>query len=135
MSLKTYIGTKIIKAKPQVCQKDSHNSKVGDPGYKVVYEDGYTSWSPKDVFEKAYRKTEGMTFGLAIEAMRKGFKVSMNHWPKDCFLYFHHRHLKDDEEPHDCIYCSSEEGSSAWYPMSQKEILSDKWKILEDASG
>ncbi len=24
------------------------------PGYTVVYPDGYTSWSPADVFEKAY---------------------------------------------------------------------------------
>ena len=30
------------------------SSKVGDDGYKVVYEDGYESWSPKDVFEKGY---------------------------------------------------------------------------------
>lgn len=25
-----------------------------DPGYMVVYPDGYESWSPKDVFEAAY---------------------------------------------------------------------------------
>jgi len=25
-------------------------------GYKVVYEDNYISWSPKDVFEKAYKE-------------------------------------------------------------------------------
>ena len=25
-------------------------------GYKVVYEDGYESWSPKDVFERCYRE-------------------------------------------------------------------------------
>lgn len=24
------------------------------PGYHVIYEDGYESWSPKDVFERAY---------------------------------------------------------------------------------
>ncbi len=41
-----YIGTKQITAWPfQQDEKD---------GYKVQYEDGYTSWSPKDVFEKAY---------------------------------------------------------------------------------
>ena len=44
--MKTYIGTKIIQAEPQ--------SKDHAEGYKVVYEDGYESWSPKDVFEKAY---------------------------------------------------------------------------------
>lgn len=41
-----YIGTKIIEAWP--AQKD------GVDGYSVKYADGYTSWSPKDVFEAAY---------------------------------------------------------------------------------
>ncbi|MDE5916958.1 MAG: hypothetical protein K2G62_02385 [Oscillospiraceae bacterium] len=41
-----YIGVKRVQAEP--IEKD------GKPGYKVVYEDGYESWSPKDVFEKAY---------------------------------------------------------------------------------
>ena len=41
-----YIGTKQITGWP--FEKD------GEQGYKVQYEDGYTSWSPKDVFEKAY---------------------------------------------------------------------------------
>lgn len=45
--MKNYIGVKIVKAEPQ--------SKDGKEGYKVVYPDGYTSWSPKDAFEKAYR--------------------------------------------------------------------------------
>jgi len=27
---------------------------VNEPGYKVVYSDGYTSWSPAAVFEKGY---------------------------------------------------------------------------------
>jgi hypothetical protein len=33
-------------------------NKVDRPGYKVVYEDGYTSWSPKEVFEKFYLPLE-----------------------------------------------------------------------------
>lgn len=41
-----YVGTKIIEALP--AQKD------GVDGYAVKYADGYTSWSPKDVFEAAY---------------------------------------------------------------------------------
>lgn len=41
-----YIGTKLIEAIP--AQKD------GKDGYKVVYPDGYISWSPTDVFERAY---------------------------------------------------------------------------------
>lgn len=44
---KTYIGVKLIEAWPQ--------ERDGKPGYAVRYRpDGYTSWSPKDVFEAAY---------------------------------------------------------------------------------
>ena len=42
-----YIGTKIVLAWSQ--------EKDGKPGYGVRYEDGYTSWSPKEVFERCYR--------------------------------------------------------------------------------
>ena len=78
--MKNYIGTKIIKAEPCVAWKDSGAHKVGDPGYKVCYEDGYESWSPKDVFEKAYRPMDGLPFGLAIEAVKKGMKISRRGW-------------------------------------------------------
>lgn len=44
--MKNYVGVKLIQAEPM--------SKEGAPGYRVVYPDGYESWSPKDVFEKAY---------------------------------------------------------------------------------
>ena len=75
-----YIGVKIVQAIRQPCPADIHNSKKGDPGYKVVYEDGYESWSPADVFNKAYRVTNAMSFGLAIEAMRKGKHVCRRGW-------------------------------------------------------
>ena len=44
--MKQYIGTKLIEAEPA--------ERYGQEGYKVLYPDGYESWSPKDVFEKAY---------------------------------------------------------------------------------
>lgn len=71
--MKQYIGTKIIQAEPMV-------GKNGKNGYKVVYPDGYESWSPKDVFEEAYRETTGMPFGLAIEAAKKGKKIARAGW-------------------------------------------------------
>lgn len=44
---KTYIGTKIVRA--------WESEKDGEPGYSVMYADGYTSWSPKATFEACYR--------------------------------------------------------------------------------
>lgn len=61
--MKMYIGTKAIYAEPAI---KGENGKLYDynvmlpsclkttEGYKVVYPDGYESFSPKDVFEKAY---------------------------------------------------------------------------------
>lgn len=58
--MKTYIGTKLIQAKPQAraFNKNTGENGVIEDGYMVMYEDGYISWSPKDVFEKAYREID-----------------------------------------------------------------------------
>lgn len=57
--MKNYIGVKIVKA--ELCEKD------GKPGYRVKYPDGYTSWSPKEAFEKAFRELDCKDFINAVE--------------------------------------------------------------------
>ena len=52
--MKQYIGTKLIQAESCPAWKNVGEHKIGDPGYRVRYADGYESWSPKDVFEAAY---------------------------------------------------------------------------------
>lgn len=52
--MKNYIGVKIVKAAPE--------EKSGQAGYKIKYPDGYESWSPKDVFEKAYQELDFKEF-------------------------------------------------------------------------
>ena len=59
---KTYIGTKVVRAIPMTSLewedkkgiKNTHNEFSN--GYQVTYEDGYVSWSPKEVFERCYRE-------------------------------------------------------------------------------
>lgn len=61
-----YIGTKIIEAEPAIRKGGKVYNIPNDPipktmepveeGYRVRYPDGYESWSPKEVFEKAYMK-------------------------------------------------------------------------------
>ena len=60
---KLYIGCKLIRAYPLSernylrLEKGEDVSNLDDrPGYLVKYPDGYVSWSPKDVFENAYRE-------------------------------------------------------------------------------
>lgn len=86
--MKQYIGVKMIHARPMT--RGEYNEYRGwsipadenpkDEGYLVCYPDGYESWSPKAVFEEAYRQTDNMNFGLAIEAMKKGFRVARYGW-------------------------------------------------------
>jgi len=76
-----YLGTKTIKAEPCLGSGGMNGRDTsGKEGYAVQYEDGYTSWSPKEVFEKAYRRTDAMTFGLAIEAMKQNHRVARKGW-------------------------------------------------------
>ncbi len=48
--MQNYIGTKLVKAEPETRE----GSEGYKEGYKIFYEDGYTSWSPKAMFEKHY---------------------------------------------------------------------------------
>lgn len=70
--MKPYIGTKQIEAEPF--------ERNGAEGYRVRYPDGYESWSPRAAFEEAYRPTDGMNFGLAIEAAKRGAKITRQDW-------------------------------------------------------
>lgn len=61
--MQAYIGSKIILAEPMTDQEFNKTYRPGlatveqplAEGYHVQYPDGYDSWSPKCVFENAYR--------------------------------------------------------------------------------
>ena len=65
------------------------NEGAGE-GYLVEYLDGgkpntathagFVSWSPKEQFEAAYRPCTALTFGLAVDALKKGLKVARAGW-------------------------------------------------------
>lgn len=86
--MKDYIGVKVVEAEPT--SRGEYNEYRGwqiprdenpeDEGYHIRYPDGYESWCPKKQFNEAYRKCDNMTFGIAIEAMKKGNKVARRGW-------------------------------------------------------
>lgn len=93
-----YIGTKALNAKPmtRLAYNDLRGWEVpadenpADDGYLVEYSDGgkanhpnfagYISWSPKDVFERAYRRSDALTFGEALELLKAGERVARAGW-------------------------------------------------------
>ena len=92
--MKSYIGTKLIKATPM--NLGEYNEYKGwdmptgeDPareGYLVVYSDSYESWSPKEVFESAYlgiinettiSKDDVKQFIKSVESVKLGEKTTV----------------------------------------------------------
>lgn len=77
--MRKYIGTKQVEAMPMTLSdfvqktgrnpygKDIENHEETEQGYHVRYEDGYESWSPKDVFEKAYKVADTPLDRMYIE--------------------------------------------------------------------
>ena len=136
--MKKYIGTKIIEAVPAI-RKGGKVYEEGKPipksmdttekGYKVRYLDGYESWSPKDVFEEAYRKASGVSFGLALEAMKKGKGARLPKWSKDVIIraQFPDEHSKMTA-PY--LYVESRFGRVPW-KETMIELFSDEWEIVE----
>jgi len=70
--MKKYTGTKTIMAMPM--EKSEAEQKLNrtidskeEEGYFIEYPDGYKSWSPKSVFEEAYRPSETRLDRMRIE--------------------------------------------------------------------
>jgi hypothetical protein len=169
--MKKFIGTKLISALGMTREaynsyrgwKLPDNEFGGDEGYLVEYLDGgvgnhsghkgYISWSPKEVFDRAYRPIEDMTFGLAIEALKMGQKVARSGWNgkgmwliliagtpsatlSDGSAYAKALPGKDECEilPHIDMWTVNAEGRRAMLPgwlASQSDILAEDWRIVE----
>lgn len=96
--MKQYLGTKLLFALAMT--RGAYNEYRGwempadespdEAGYLVEYADGgkanhpshegYISWSPADVFEKSYRPVDGLTFSLALEAVKAGYQIRRKGW-------------------------------------------------------
>lgn len=143
--LDKYIGVKIVEAGP--CP--ARDRKEGNDGYKVIYEDGYESWSPKEVFEKAYHKFTGMTFGLAVEALKIGKKVTRKGWNGKGMYVFRQKGypsgipcnkqtaeavgIKEGDlfkcQPYLQMKCA--DGTFQMWLASQSDILAEDWEIVD----
>jgi hypothetical protein len=79
-----YIGTKMIEAE-KMSKKTFEIEKYGKTdntiedmeGYKVRYSDNYVSWSPKIMFEKAYKKLN-IESGLDLKTIKSDLITTDN---------------------------------------------------------
>lgn len=72
--MKKFIGTKVIMAEPmtmteaqKVLGRELKPATIEEDGYLVEYKDGYKSWSPKSVFEEAYKPYETFLDRMKVE--------------------------------------------------------------------
>tara|TARA_R110000744_G_scaffold76296_1_gene151171 strand:+ start:1774 stop:2274 length:501 start_codon:yes stop_codon:yes gene_type:complete len=69
---------------------EAEKDMANDAGFLVEYIDGgesnhpdhkgYISWSPKSVFDNSYKNSGEMSFGMAIEAAKRGYKIGRVGW-------------------------------------------------------
>lgn len=168
---KTYEGTKRVHAHPM--NRGEYNAYRGwevpadenpaDDGYLVEYLDGgkpnhpghagYISWSPKDVFERAYCEVgQGMSFGDALKALKAGQRVARTGWNgKGMWLAYtpgtkfapvhakpgHAAAFRAKEAPHEDVRLlphidmRAADGSMVigWL-ASQTDMLAEDWMVL-----
>ncbi|MGP5331954.1 DUF2829 domain-containing protein [Pseudomonas helleri] len=159
---KQFIGTKIIWALAMT--RLAYNEYRGwalpadengnDAGYLVEYLDGgapnhpdhagYISWSPKEQFDNAYRPTSGMSFGLAIEALKLGKRVARAGWNgKGMWLAIAGVESEWRASIAGCDMPQDWQGYSPFIAMytadkllvpwlaSQTDVLADDWQLID----
>lgn len=166
-----YIGTKTVLGTPMTRQAYNDyrgwtlpaNEDGSDVGFLVEYLDGgkpnhpdhegYISWSPKDVFERAYHSPDGMTFGMAIAALKSGQRVARAGWNgKGMWLVMvpgtpgaqlvegsvYHRATRQSSceiLPHIDMWTTDASGRRAMLPgwlASQTDMLAEDWRIVRE---
>ena len=98
---------------------------------------------PKQVFEEAYRPTNGLSFGLAIEAAKKGMKIARMGWNGKnqhvelacCISYLtkggFHVNENHNAIGNNALAFVGTSGVQLGWLASQADMLADDWMIVE----
>tara|TARA_R110000796_G_scaffold177590_1_gene294412 strand:+ start:229 stop:660 length:432 start_codon:yes stop_codon:yes gene_type:complete len=140
IKMSSYIGVKLLNAsepmtKSDYCKYRGWGLPVGEDPNEMVRlveyapdplskpnvegHDGYVSMSPVHVFDEAYKETNGLTFGLALEAMNKGLKVAVPEWGGYWF------------KESGMVKVMTAEGELLKTPHFQQYIFRGDWYILD----
>jgi hypothetical protein len=164
-----FIGTKIIAAiaMTRLAYNDYRgwtlpaNENGADTGYLVEYLDGgkgndsrhagYISWSPKEVFDRAYKPVTAMSFGDAILLLKAGHRVARAGWngkgmwlsltegqnyvPAEKFWSPHNRAFAESNGGHaevqPYITMKTAQGKIVPWLASQSDMLDEDWQVVE----
>lgn len=150
--MKTYIGTKILNAKPMT--RGDYNTLRGwtlpadengaDEGYLTDNGAGHLQWQPKAVFEDAFAPFDGMDFGMAIAALKMGKRVARAGWNGKGMFLFLIQGSNDIAKLHgygfgevvgepifrDAIFMRTVDNQLVPWTASQTDVLAEDWQII-----
>lgn len=155
--MKQYIITEVVKAWPAYrCSRDGYLPKYVEvdgiippgseveEGYQAEFSDGVVRWLLKDRFEAMYREAKDMSFGLALEAVKKGKRVARAGWNgKGMYVFlasgiefFTEADISEfddqDVEVSDLLVLrTAQETLQPGWLASQSDMLADDWYIVE----
>lgn len=149
--MQKYIGTKQIEARPMT--RGDYNIYRGwqipadenpaDEGYLVRHSDVYESWSPKTQFEEAYRSCDNLTFGIAVEMIKRGYKLARTGWNGKKQYIQLATAISYKSMDGDAVNCEHESignkaiafvgtsGVQMGWLASQADMLAEDWVIVE----
>lgn len=155
--MELFIGTKLISAEPMT--RAEYNTYRGwelpadengdDAGYLVEYLDGgqtnhpdhkgYISWSPEDVFGRAYKRSGELTFGMAVECLKLGMRIARKGWngkgmflflvPANAWEYAYEFSAIDYTDLSDFICMKTADDKLVPWLASQADVLAEDWEI------
>ena len=112
-----------------------HNKHRPQPGgYYVVYEDGYTSWSPAEAFEGGYRildPAELLDFGDALHFLEAGKRLAREGWNGKHMWIALQVPDPDSKMTAPYIYMRTADGSLIPWLASQSDMLARDWRIVD----
>jgi len=148
--MRKYIAVKIVEATTMTAnnagihlgrQIDAGSAVIdrdGDcRGYLVRYADGYESWCPEQQFDEANRPCDAMTFGLAIEAMKRGHRVARKGWNgKGLFIFLVENWTYTDGKQDNLrnlptLVMKTVDDCAVPWLASQTDMLADDWVVIE----
>ncbi|WP_455797571.1 DUF2829 domain-containing protein [Clostridium butyricum] len=139
--MKKYLGTKMVNAEPMnlgnynMCRgwEIPINENPNREGYKVQYDDGYVSWSPKEIFEEAYIKTHGYDLSWGLIKLKQGKIIARRGWKgKGMYVALAGKEINDIVTIEPFLVIKNTKGTfNTWVP-SISDLLADDWEDVTE---
>lgn len=105
-----------------------HTPEVG--GYIVMYKDGYTSFSPADPFEEAYRGAEySLSFGNVLFGLEEGQRYQRAGWNGSDMFIALQTPTPESMMTLPYIWMFTAQGEHVPWLASQSDMLAKDWRL------